>query len=423
MRNAAHLARLIATASLLLCSPRRLLMNGSDVLCFSHLRWNFVFQRPNHLMSRCARDQRVLFIEWPLFDADDPWLEVEEIVPNLLRVVPHQRDDGSPGAEQDATMARLLAELCTRLDVRDAVHWYYTPMMLPIGESLPHGLVVYDCMDELSNFANAPPVLREREQRLLAIADVVFTGGMALYEAKRTQHPNVHGVPSSVDVAFFGRARAPLSEPADQASIARPRIGYVGVIDERIDIALLGQAAQQRPDLQFVMVGPVVKIDPAMLPRLPNIHYLGSKPYGDLPAYLAGWDVAMMPFALNDATRFISPTKTPEYLAAGRRVVSTAIRDVVEPYGRMELVRIADGAEEFARQLDAALADDGSRDASRDAFLSTNSWDDTWARMQRLMRAAQARRRSETPKTDQAASRKEHACTTTSSSEQDSPAA
>src|SRR5690606_28943889 len=103
------------------------------------------------------------------------------------------------------------------------------------------------------------------------------------------------------------------------------RIGYAGVIDERIDLVLLDQVARARPDYQFVMLGPIAKIDPATLPQRGNIHYLGSKKYADLPRYLAGWDVAMMPFALNDATRFISPTKTPEYLAAGRRVVSTAI--------------------------------------------------------------------------------------------------
>ena len=385
-------------------------MNGPDVLCFSHLRWNFVFQRPNHLMSRCARERRVLFIEEPLFDADEPRIELHEVCPNLLRVVPHQIDDGSPAADQDAITARLVKDVCTQLGVKDAVHWYYTPMMLPIGERLPHSLLVYDCMDELSNFVLAPPALREREKRLLASADVVFTGGMALYEAKRNQHPNVHGIPSSVDVPFFRRGREAQPDPADQAPIGRPRVGYAGVIDERVDLELLEGVARRRPDIQFVMLGPVVKIAPNTLPKLSNIQYLGSKKYDDLPAYMAGWDVAMMPFALNDATRFISPTKTPEYLAAGRRVVSTPIRDVVEPYGRMQLVRIADGVEKFASQLDAALADDGSRDASRDAFLSTNSWDDTWARMQRLMREAQARRQSSARTSDHEGSRKEHAC-------------
>ncbi|MET0340369.1 MAG: glycosyltransferase [Polyangiales bacterium] len=371
-------------------------------------------------MSRCAQSRRVLFIEPPLFDALSPHVEAIEVCPNLIRVVPHQIDDGSTAAMQDSITATLVRALCAQRNVQDAVHWFYTPMMLPIAEGLPHGLTVYDCMDELASFAGAPPALRERERALLARADLVFTGGMALYEAKRAQHPNVHGVPSSVDVTFFARARERRADPADQRDIPHPRVGYAGVIDERIDVGLLTEVAQNRPDLHFVMLGPVVKIDPALLPRAANIHYVGQKSYHDLPAYMAGWDVAMMPFARNEATRFISPTKTPEYLAAGRRVVSTSIRDVVEPYGRMGLVRIADEAREFSAQLDHALADDGARDASRDAFLSTNSWDETWARMDGLMRAARDTRSAHA---GAAASRKEHACTTISSSEQDSPAA
>jgi UDP-galactopyranose mutase len=205
---------------------------------------------------------------------------------------------------------------------------------------------------------------------------------MALYQAKRDKHANVHGVPSSVDVSFFSQARLPQPDPEAQAAIARPRIGYCGVIDERIDLDLLREAASARPELQFVMIGPVLKIDPEALPRLPNIHYLGGKDYTELPSYMAGWDVAIMPFALNEATRFISPTKTPEYLAAGKRVVSTAITDVVEPYERLGLVRIGRSTEEFVAQLDAALFDDGSRDRERDQFLASTSWDQTWQRMQ-----------------------------------------
>jgi hypothetical protein len=396
-------------------------MSESVVLCFSHLRWNFVFQRPNHLMSRCARDRRVLFIEEPIYDADEPYLDQSEICPNLIRVVPHQLDDGRPGPEQDAITAGLLKEMCTRLAITDALHWYYTPMMLTVGEQLPNSLIVYDCMDELSNFLAAPPALREREKRLMSMADVMFTGGMTLYEAKRTQHPNVHGIPSSVDETFFRRAREGQSDPEDQASIRTPRIGYAGVIDERIDLTLLERVARARTDLQFVMVGPVTKIEIADLPKRDNIHYLGSKNYAELPRYMAGWDVAMMPFALNDATRYISPTKTPEYLAAGRRVVSTAIRDVVEPYERLGLVRIAHSAEQFSALIDAARADDGALDAARDAFLAENSWDVTWARMQQLMQAALVDRRSIS--TDQAASWQEHPCSTISSSGQDSQVA
>lgn len=356
-----------------------------DVLCFSHLRWNFVFQRPNHLMSRFARHGRVVFLEEPVYGEEQPRLEQIPLATNLIRVVPHIPGGKSP-ADDTATLRTLLAALCRELRLEDAIHWYYTPLMLPLAEGLSRSLVVYDCMDELSNFLYAPPELVECERELLKQADIMFTGGMALYEAKRGKHPNVHGVPSSVDVPFFQQARvaAPV-EPADQASIPHPRAGYCGVIDERIDVALLEDVARARPDMHFVMIGPVVKIEHDSLPKLPNIHYLGGKNYQDLPSYLAGWDVAIMPFARNEATRFISPTKTPEYLAAGRRVVSTAITDVVEPYERLGLVRIGRSAAEFATQLDAALADDGSSDEARDRFLASNSWDATWQRMARLM--------------------------------------
>jgi UDP-galactopyranose mutase len=250
-------------------------------------------------------------------------------------------------------------------------------------------------MDELSLFANAPRELGAREAQLFSLADVVFTGGHSLYRHKRAtcQHPNIHPFPSSVDVAHFARARGELAEPADQAAIAGPKVGFFGVVDERMDLALLDGLAELRPDLQLVMIGPVVKIDPATLPRRPNIHWLGGRRYEELPAYLAGWDVAMMPFARNDATRFISPTKTPEYLAAGRPVVSTSIADVVVPYGRAGLAWIADSPGEMAAAIDEAMASDVvARRAHADAVLAEMSWDRTWSAMWALVeRAARGR--------------------------------
>jgi UDP-galactopyranose mutase len=246
--------------------------------------------------------------------------------------------------------------------------------------------VVFDCMDELSAFAFAPAELREAECALLNRADLVFTGGWSLYEAKRARHPRVSLFPSSVDVPHFARARQPINEPDDQQLIRHPRVGYVGVIDERMDLALIDGVARARPDWQLVMIGPVVKIDPESLPRLPNIHYLGQRPYDELPAYLAGWDVALMPFARNDATRFISPTKTPEYLAAGRPVVATSIRDVVTPYGELGLVHIADDVDTFVQAIETArrspLADHLQR---ADAYLAGRSWDRTWDQMRALL--------------------------------------
>jgi glycosyltransferase involved in cell wall biosynthesis len=353
------------------------------LVCLSHLRWHFVYQRPNHLMARAARRYDVLFVEEPIWDEGPARVELER-ADGLTVVRPHlPRGDHRPA---DETLSRLLADLLAERGVHDPVVWYYTPMALPWMEGVSASVVVYDCMDELSAFRGAPPALVELEARLLQRADLVFTGGRQLFEAKRDRAANVHCFPSSVEYAHFAQARKPQHDPPDQAPIARPRIGYFGVVDERLDLDLIGEVARTRPEWQLVLVGPIAKIDVRDIPALPNVHHLGMKPYEQLPAYLAGWDVAMMPFARNEATRYISPTKTPEYLAGGKPVVSTSIRDVVEPYARLDLVRIADTAAEMVDAIEAALAqrDDGWI-ARADGFLASQSWAQTWQAMDRLI--------------------------------------
>jgi UDP-galactopyranose mutase len=363
----------------------------SDLICFSHLRWHFVWQRPQHLLSRAARDYRVWFVEEPQFGSESPRLDIEHTeagVSVVTPVLPH-------GLDEERIRLALETLMATWWRARGFVRpvlWYYTPMAWGFTKDLSAGVVVYDCMDELSLFQGAPPSLRRLEGQLLAHADLVFTGGRSLYEAKRHHHWAVHAFPSSVDTAHFTSARRWMgARPADQEDVPRPRIGFFGVIDERLDLDLLRGVSAERPDYHFVLIGPVVKIDPATLPSAANLHYLGMKTYGQLPAYLAGWDVAMLPFARNDATRFISPTKTPEYLAAGCPVVSTSIADVVEPYGVQQLVRIADRPEGFAAAIDLALNDGPERLAQVDAFLSGMSWDKTWRDMQALISAASSR--------------------------------
>jgi glycosyltransferase involved in cell wall biosynthesis len=352
------------------------------VLCLSHLRWNFVYQRPQHLLSRCARDHDVFFFEEPYFDRPVPELEIRDAAPGVRVVTPHLPEKNQ--ANPDDALRRLLDSLLDDVRGRDLVTWYYTPLALGFADHLRPAAVVYDCMDELSMFHGASPALARCEAELLQRADVVFTGGHSLFEYKRHLHHNMHPFPSSVDVPHFARARELQDDPPDQAGIARPRVGFFGVIDERMDLALLAELSDARPDLQLVMIGPVAKIDRATLPRRPNIHWLDSKSYQELPAYLAGWDVAMMPFARNDSTRFISPTKTPEYLAAGKPVVSTAIRDVVTPYGQQGLAWIADTAADFSVAIDEALASDRTaRLAHADLFLADLSWDHTWSQMWR----------------------------------------
>ena len=368
------------------------LPRSADLVCLSHLRWNFVFQRPQHLMSRYAKARRVFFVEEPLFnDEAEPRVTIEShdgvtvVVPHLPKSFSHEQSILAQRA--------VLDQLIDSHAIASFVLWYYTPLALKFSDHLKPAATVYDCMDELSAFKNAPAELVLLEQALLRRADLVFTGGQSLYEAKKHRHRNIHAMPSSVDVAHFATARKIEVDPADQRAIAKPRLGFFGVLDERLDVPLLKGVAEARPDWQLVLIGPVVKIDPAELPRLPNIHYLGPKDYAELPHYIAGWDLALLLFARNEATRFISPTKTPEYLAAGKPVVSTSIRDVVSPYGDRDLVRIADSVPDFVRACEAALSEPPEpRRVRADVFLRGTSWDRTWAKTAALIDAVLAER-------------------------------
>jgi glycosyltransferase involved in cell wall biosynthesis len=363
----------------------------TTLICFSHLRWNFVFQRPQHLMSRFSRDMNVIFWEEPveIGARETAYLQVREApeAPNIRVVVPHL-PQGMPEDAREAALMRLLdAHIAS---ARGAlIAWYYTPMMLPFSRHIEADVTVFDAMDELSKFKFAPTKLLQLEQELIDRADIVFTGGSSLFEAKKDRHDNIHCFPSSVDRVHFLKARARQFDPADQEDLPKPRLGFYGVIDERFDTELLDKVAGMRPGWSFVMVGPVVKISEDDLPKRPNIHYLGSKTYRELPSYLSGWDVALMPFAMNESTQFISPTKTPEYLAGGKPVVSTPIKDVVRHYGHLEGVKIADNAEDFVVQCEEALELSRQRAgdwlAEADLMLSASSWDTTQARMAGLI--------------------------------------
>ena len=363
-----------------------------DLVCFAHLHWDFVWQRPQHLLSRFAQQGRVYYVEDAFYHADDliePHMEVKERQNGVKVLVVHlpqhlRADEAAADQAQFAVLSQFFAEN----SVKQYVFWYYTPMALGKSRLFAPVLTVYDCMDELAQFKFAPPELRQREQELFKKADLVFTGGQRIYESKCKQHNDAHAFPSSIDKQHFGQARNPKTvEPADQAGIAHPRIGFFGVVDERLDIDLLGQLATNHPEWQFVIIGPVVKIDPATLPHNANIHYLGGKNYQELPAYLRGWDVATLLFARNESTEFISPTKTPEYLAAGRPVVSTSIRDVVRPYGDLNLVQIADDPKTFGQAIARALVQGKDADwrTRTDRYLATISWDLTWQNMVNLM--------------------------------------
>ncbi len=357
-----------------------------DLVCFSHLRWDFVYQRPQHLLSRFAKQRRVFFIEEPIFVDGTTKLDVTRREDYLFTVVPQISHSDRESENIEELKRKLIDRFFLEKNINNFVAWFYTPMAMAFAAHLQPMATVYDCMDELSGFKFAPPELVENEAKLFAQADLVFTGGQSLYEAKKSQHKSVHAFPSSIDAEHFKKARNVTEEPEDQKSIPFPRLGYCGVIDERMDIKLLAEIAELRPDWHFVMIGPVIKISDEDLPRRENIHYLGGKDYQDLPNYLAGWDVALMPFALNESTRFISPTKTPEYLAAGKPVVSTPIRDVVRPYGELNLVEIATTPQEFVAACEKVLVENREeKTAAADEFLAQMSWDKTWSQMAKMI--------------------------------------
>jgi UDP-galactopyranose mutase len=367
---------------------RRKRNRPQTLVCLSHLRWNFVFQRPQHLMSLFAANRRVFFVEEAVPDSRT-YLSRTMDRSGVEVIVPHL----STTESRSRALQGLLHEMLAEPTIRSYSLWYYTPLAIEWTTRLSPSAVIYDCMDELSAFKGAPPGLRDCESALLREADVVFTGGNTLYEAKKHHHDNVYPFPSSIDVSHFAKAKNSQSDPEDQAQIPHIRLGFAGVIDERMDLDLLAAVADSRPDWHLVMLGPVVKIDESSLPKRPNIHYLGMKSYEQLPQYLGGWDVALLPFARNESTRFISPTKTPEYLAAGLPVVSTSIRDVIQPYGAAGLVHIADEPAAFVAAVEKALAEDSvQRMAKVDRLLANNCWSRTSRRMDELMEDAVRRR-------------------------------
>ncbi len=388
------------------------------LLCLSHLRWDFVFQRPQHLLTRACLEFDVVFVEEPeCGGAQPPRMRVRR-TPEGVTVATPLLPDGLDEPGSASAQRGLLDALLDATGRRPEVVWYYSPMFLAVAGHLDAAVVVYDCMDELSLFRGAPPRLQQQEAALFARADLAFCGGRSLHEAKRGRHPSVHLFASSIDASHFRPARgAALPDPADQAALRHPRVGYFGVIDERIDLALVEAVARLRPEWEIVMLGPLAKLEPGALPRASNLHWLGGRRYAELPNYLAHWDAGLMPFALNEATRFISPTKTPEFLAAGVPVVSTPVADVVRDWGGQDwgsqdwgsqdrggqgsvpaggtggaLVRIAADAAGVVAALEATLAEPRAPWLARvDARLALMSWDMTWAAMLAEIRAALAR--------------------------------
>lgn len=360
---------------------------STHLVCFSHLPWNFVYQRPQHLLSRFTKKYTVFYVEECTYSLEDDGYTMSVTDENVTVVVPHLYKSVRGNHNEAERIEAIIRKLFKEQSIHTYLFWYYTPMALAYTADFEPIVTVYDCMDELSAFKFAPTNLKTYEDELFQKADIVFTGGNNLYKEKKSHHQNIFSFPSSIDKAHFITARVPNQDLADQSNIPHPRLGFYGVIDERFDIELIRQAAEARPDWQFVLVGPVIKINPATLPQNENIHYLGSKTYDELPAYLSGWDIALIPFAINEATRFISPTKTPEYLAGGKPVISTPITDVVSPYQELGLVHIVQNAEELVKLASAELKMTDKREWLKkvDEYLSAISWDATWGSMDELI--------------------------------------
>lgn len=359
-----------------------------SLVVFCHLRWEFVFQRPQQLMTRLGHDRQIIFVEEPVFDAGPSYMEISSPGVNVQVLRPHTAVL-APGFHGDQIqILQVLLDRALRLLCPGPYSaWFYTPMALPLLQGLKPLAVVYDCMDDLSAFSLAPSAMRQRDLELLAVSDIVFTAGPSLYQQKASQHPSVHCFPNAVDVTHFARGRDPANAHPLLLPLARPRLGFFGVVDERFDGVLLAAIADARPHWQLCVVGPVVKIDPASLPRRANIHYFGHQPYADLPSFVAGWEVCLIPFALNAATRTISPTKTLEYAAAGLPIVSTPVVDIVALYG--DLVRIGNGASEFLQACEGALNESPQERAARCLLMRQRvealSWDATASQMAGLL--------------------------------------
>lgn len=365
-----------------------------DLICFNHIRWNFVYQRPQHLLTRFALYNRVFVIEESLLDGRSNYYDIEDQKEDGLSVIKLYLSRELCPEQKNETLRKLIDSLMSAMNITHYILWYYTPMALEYSDHLHPKLIIYDCMDELSAFKFADPDLKKYEALLFEKADLVFTGGYSLYEAKKHLHKNIHPFPSSIDKAHFITARSEVSQPDDQKNIPYPRLGFYGVIDERMDIRLIAEMADMRPDWHFILIGPVIKIDPATLPQRKNIHYLGSKAYNELPLYLSGWDIAMLPFEMNESTKYISPTKTPEYLAAGKPVISTSITDVITPYGEKGLVHIADTAKDFINAAEIIFSNPNKKTWLKevDVFLADISWNNTWHQMTDLIDDALAKK-------------------------------
>lgn len=349
-----------------------------DMIVFCHVRWEFVYQRPQHIISRISKEMKVLMIEEPVD------YEIQEENSGNLIVVSNSLHVLQPKVKDIQSVADIISMYVKNSEVK--IGWFYSASFISLLSSFKFEKIIYDCMDELSLFKGVDQELIDQEKRLMEEADIVFTGGKSLFEVRKELHPNVYCFPSSVDEAHFAQALNGIAIPPEIASISSPVVGYFGVIDERLDLSLLHETAKLLPNVSFVLIGPVAKIKQQDLPKEDNIHYLGMRSYSELPAYLKAFDIAVMPFAINDATKHISPIKTLEYMAAGKPIISTKITDVVRDYS--SCVNMVETPDDFVQVINFLLekSDQLSLQLEYYEILTNTSWDSTASRMQSIIK-------------------------------------
>ncbi len=359
--------------------------NTPDIVVFSHLRWEFVWQRPQHIIQRLSKNRNILIVEEPIpfHKRDEGKAKITQVDTNITVLQPQARWENFSDV-----VTPFVQQYVKEKGSSQPILWFYSPMFVEVSETIPHQLIVFDCMDELSAFNGAPQSLIDKEAQLLEMADVVFTGGKSLFDSKKQKAKKVFCFPSSVDQQHFEKALKVFTPvPGDLKQVPHPIIGFYGVIDERMDLALLEKVASTLPLLSFVLVGPIVKIDPETLPKQSNIYYLGQRSYEELPQYLKAFDVAMMPFALNKSTQFISPTKTLEFMAAMKPIVSTPIYDVVRDY--QQEVAIADDEKKFAQAIQNYIHESPreriQREKLQQQVIKRTSWDKTVHQMEKIL--------------------------------------
>lgn len=359
--------------------------NIDTLLCFSPVRWESVFQRPQHLMSHAAKKWRVFYMEDPTFDENTSAPQMALKKHNNLFVVTCKLPKDTSRTDTHTAMHDLLGKLCADYKIVNYGAWYYSPESINYTTDLYPRVVIYDCTSPINSTQSG---LLHAENELITRSDLVFTNGKTLFEAKQNFHPEVYNFPSSIDKEHFMLARLELPEPADQEDILYPRLGLYGAIDECFDLDLLQALADRRPDWQFVLVGPVVGIDKDTLPEAENIHYLGEKPYEQMPSYISGWNAALLLVSTSKAAQAHVPTRTAEYLAAFKPMVATPVADIISPYYEMGLVNTADDVFAFESSIEEVLSYDKRKEWKRsiDEFLKTHSWDVSWQQMRHLIK-------------------------------------